>query len=234
METPYQKSELSIKNWAEEDRPREKLMLKGKSALSDAELIAILIGSGTREMSAVEVSKLILNKAENNLNELAKFGLNDLKTIKGIGEAKALTIMSALELGRRRKEGEVFRKPKITCAQDAYSVIKPDLLDLEFEEFWVLLLNRANQVIRKERISSGGVSGTVADPKIIFKRALDELASAMILVHNHPSGNLQPSQADINLTKKVKEGGKLLEISVLDHLIFTNEGFYSFADEGRM
>lgn len=228
------KPEFTIKQWAEEDRPREKLMLKGKGALSDAELLAILIGSGTASLSAVDVAKLILQKANNNLNELARFSIKDLKTIKGIGEAKAITIMSALELGRRRKEADTFKKPKITCSQDAYEVIKADLLDLEYEEFWVLLLNRANQVIKKERISAGGVSGTVADPKIIFKKALDELASGIILVHNHPSGNLSPSGADISLTQKVKSGGKLLDISVLDHLIFTNQGFYSFADEGRM
>jgi len=234
MPDDQHKPEFTIKQWAEEDRPREKLMLKGKSALSDAELIAILIGSGTASLSAVDVAKLILQKAENNLNQLARFTLKDLKTIKGIGEAKAITIMSALELGRRRKETEIFQKPKITSSKDAYDVIKADLLDLEYEEFWVLLLNRANQVIKKERISAGGVSGTVADPKIIFKKALDELASGIILVHNHPSGNLNPSQADIQLTTKVKEGGKLLDISVLDHLIFANQGYFSFADEGRM
>ena len=230
----YQKLDFSIKQWAEEDRPREKLMARGRTALSDAELIAILIGSGTRYLSAVDVGKLILKKANNDLHQLAKFNLKDLKSVKGIGEAKAITIMSALELGRRRKDTETIKKPVITSSEDAYKIIKPELLDLAYEEFWVLLLNRANQVIKKEKISSGGVSGTVADPKIIFNKALSELASGIILVHNHPSGNLRPSNADIMLTKKVKEGGKLLDINVLDHLIFTNQGYYSFADEDRI
>jgi DNA repair protein RadC len=223
---------LNILSWAEEDRPREKLILKGKAALSDAELIGILIGSGTRSLSAVDLSKLILGNVKNNLNELAKLSIKDLQQFKGIGQAKAITIVSALELGRRRKESQFIQKPKITCSQDAYEVIKPELLDLSFEVFWVLLLNRANQVIKKSQISTGGISGTVADPKIIFKTALESSCSAIILVHNHPSGNLKPSAADIHLTKKLKEAGSLLEIPVLDHLIFSDNGYYSFADEG--
>ncbi len=221
-----------ILSWAEEDRPREKLLLKGKAALSDAELVAILIGSGTRDLSAVDLAKIILQKANNNLNELAKLSVKDLMKIKGIGEAKAISIVSALELGRRRKESEVISKPKITCSKDAYEQIKPYLLDLPHEEFWILLLDRANKVIRPLQISQGGVSGTVADTKLIFKQAIEHLASAIILVHNHPSGNLTPSQADKDLTKKLKESGILLEIPVLDHLIFTNESYFSFADEG--
>lgn len=221
-----------ILSWAEEDRPREKLLLKGKAALSDAELIAILIGSGTRELSAVDLSKLILQSVNNNLNELAKLSINDLMKFKGIGEAKAISIAAALELGRRRKDSEVLKKPKVSSSSDAYEAIRPYLMDLQHEQFWVLLLNRANEVIKPHQISIGGVAGTVADPKIIFKAALEYLASAIILVHNHPSGNLTPSQADKELTKKVKEAGKMLDIPVLDHLIFGDNGYFSFADEG--
>jgi DNA repair protein RadC len=223
---------LNILSWAEEDRSREKLLLKGKSALSDAELIAILIGSGTRSISAVDVAKMILSAADYNLNKLAKFSVKDLQKIKGIGEAKAITIVSALELGRRRKESDFSEKVKITCSNDIYQLIKPELIDLPKEEFWIILLNRANQLIKKEQISSGGISGTVADPKIIFKAALDQYASSIILVHNHPSGNLKPSRADLDLTSKMKSAGKLLEIPVLDHIIFSDEGYLSFADDG--
>ncbi len=223
---------LSIKDWAEEDRPREKLLLKGKQALSDAELMAILLGSGTVSVSAVELAKQILQMSSNNLNELAKCSVKDLQKFKGIGEAKAITIVSALELGRRRKESEPIKRDKISGSSDVYEIMKPHLLDLHHEEFWILLLNRANGVIKKEKISTGGVAGTVADPKIIFKRALEETASGIILVHNHPSGNLKPSQADIDLTKKLREGAKLLDMQVLDHLIFTDNGYYSFGDMG--
>jgi DNA repair protein RadC len=225
---------LKILSWAEEDRPREKLLLKGKSALSDAELIAILIGSGTRSLSAVDVAKIILTRAENDLNQLAKFSVKDLQKIKGIGEAKAISIVSALELGRRRKDADFARKVQIACSNDIYQLMKPELMDLPKEEFWILLLNRANSLIKKEQVSSGGVSGTVADPKIIFKAALDQYASSVVLVHNHPSGNLKPSQADINLTTKMKEAGKLLEIPILDHIIFADTGYLSFADEGLL
>ncbi len=225
---------LNILSWAKEDRPREKLMMKGKSALSDAELIAILIGSGTRSLSAVDVAKKILALAGNNLNELAKFSVKDLIKVEGIGEAKAIAIVSALELGRRRKEAEVFKKQKITCSQDVYELMKPELLDQRKEEFWIVLLDRANGVISKNKISSGGISGTVADPKLIFKMALEQMASGIILVHNHPSGNLQPSGSDGTLTKKIINGGESLEIKVLDHIIFTDNGYYSFADEGMM
>lgn len=225
---------LKILSWAEEDRPREKLLLKGKAALSNAELIAILIGSGTRSRSAVDVAKQILQQADNNLNLLARFSVNDLKKIKGIGEAKAITIVSALELGRRRKEASFDEKPKISSSQDIYDNMKAELLDLPHEEFWVVMLDRANQVLRKEQISTGGISGTVADPKIIFKAALDHYASSVILVHNHPSGNLKPSQADLKLTQKMKSAGNLLEIPVLDHIIFGDQGYLSFADEGLL
>jgi DNA repair protein RadC len=228
QETDY----LSIKEWAEEDRPREKLLLKGKNALSDAELIAILLGSGTVSVSAVELAKQILSDVGNDLHELAKLSIKDLQKFKGIGEAKAITIVSALEIGRRRKEAEPTKRIKITSSEDVYELMKAQLLDLYYEEFWVVLLNKGNVVMRKERISTGGVSGTVADPKIIFKLALEELASGIILVHNHPSGNLQPSQPDRDITRKMSEGAKMLDMQVLDHLIFTDNGFYSFADEG--
>ena len=222
---------LQIPDWAAEDRPREKLILKGKASLSDAELIGILIGSGTRSLSAVDLAKLILQQVDNDLNALAKLSVRDLQKIKGIGEAKAISIVSALELGRRRPI-EAPKKPKITGSQDAYELMKPELMDLQHETFWVLLLNRAHQVIKKQVISSGGVSGTVADPKIIFKHALDHLSSALILIHNHPSGNLKPSEADIKLTYKLKQSGELLEVPVLDHIIFTDRDYFSFADQG--
>ncbi len=225
---------LNIKSWSPEDRPREKLMLKGTSALSDAELVAILIGSGTPKLSAVELSKKILQQGNNNLNELARLSAKDLMKIKGIGEAKAITIVAALELGRRRKDQDPEEKPKITSSRDAFDLLKGDMMDLPKEEFWVLLMNRANLVIKKKRVSEGGVSGTVADPKIIFKMALEELASGLIVAHNHPSGNLQASQSDLDLTKKLKEAGKFLEIQLLDHIIIANQKYLSFADEGMI
>ena len=231
MKTEEQKP-LNIKSWSPEDRPREKLLLKGTAALSEAELIAILIGSGTAKLSAVEVAKKILQYGGNNLNELARLTIKDLMKIKGIGEAKAITIVAALELGRRRKESSAEEKPKIVSSLDAFNIIKGDLIDLPQEEFWVLLLNRANRVIKKKRVSEGGVSSTVADPKIIYKMALEDLASGIIVAHNHPSGNLAASKSDIDLTKKLKEAGKFLEVQLLDHLIVANQKYFSFADEG--
>lgn len=230
----YTKQNLTIKYWAEEDRPREKLLNKGKHNLSDAELLAILIGSGSREESAVGLSQKILNTADNNLNELGKTSITELMRFKGIGEAKAITIVAALELGRRRQLTDVKDKPKIKSSRDAYNTIASLLIDLPHEEFWILLLNRSNEVISREKISTGGVSGTVVDAKIIFKKALDILASSIILVHNHPSGNLRPSQADIDVTRKMKKAGVVLDISILDHLIISERGFYSFADEGTL
>jgi DNA repair protein RadC len=222
---------LNIKAWAEEDRPREKLLEKGKGALSNAELIAILIGSGHLEESAVDVGKQILHLAENDLNKLATLTVDELTRVKGVGQAKAIAIVSALELGRRRKHNS-SGTPKISSSSDAYNYLAKDLLDLKHEEFWVIFLKRDNRVISKKAISSGGIAGTVADPKIIYKLALDKLASSIIVAHNHPSGNLKPSEADLNLTKKLKDAGKLLEISLLDHLIFGQQEYVSFADEG--
>lgn len=225
---------MKILSWAEEDRPREKLLLKGRTNLSDAELIAILIGSGSSELSAVELSKKILSSVGNNLNALAKLSVKDLTQFKGIGEAKAIAVVSALEIGRRRNQSAPVERVKITGSKTAYDLIRPDLIDQPIEQFWVLMLARNNTVLHKRCVSTGGVSGTVADPKIIFKKALEDLASGVILIHNHPSGNLKPSQADIKLTNKLSEAGKLLEIPVIDHIIFTEHGYYSFADEGML
>lgn len=223
-----------INTWAEDDRPREKLLLKGRAALSDAELIAILIGSGTRELSAVELSKQILSGSENSLNQLGKMNVEELMRFKGIGEAKAISIIAALELSRRRRAEPGQERVQITSSKSAYENLRPEFIDLHHEEFYILILNRHNKVLSKERISSGGVAGTVVDPKLIFKTALDKRAVGLILAHNHPSGNLNPSKQDIALTKQVREAGRLLDISVLDHLIITEQGFYSFADEGMM
>ncbi|MBI3501132.1 MAG: DNA repair protein RadC [Bacteroidetes bacterium] len=226
---------FSIKSWAEEDRPREKLLLKGRHVLTDAELIAILIGSGTKKESAVELSKRILAElANNNLNELAKLSVQDLMRFNGIGEAKAISIVAALELGRRRKETDAAKREKIISSKDIYEIFRPLFLDLPHEEFHILLLNRTNLLIKKENVSKGGISGTVVDPKIIFKTALSYQASSIVLCHNHPSGNLKPSSEDISLTKKIKEAGAFLEIPILDHVIITDTGYFSFADEGMM
>jgi DNA repair protein RadC len=223
---------IAIKNWAEDDRPREKLLLKGKNALSDAELLALLLGSGHRHESALDVAKSILHKVNCNLIELSRSGINDLLKIKGIGKAKALIIIAAMELGRRRNEAEVIIKQRITSSRDAFEILHSSIGDLPYEEFWIILLNKANKVVRKCSISEGGVSGTVVDPKKIFKIALDHHASSIILGHNHPSGNLQPSDADHKITKKIKEAGIMLDVAVLDHLIIGDDKYYSFADEG--
>lgn len=223
---------IGIKSWSPEDRPREKLLLKGTSALSDAELIAILLGSGTAKLSAVDVAKKVLAHVDHSLDNLAKLSVKELMKAKGIGEARGITIVAAMELGRRRKEQSPEEKPKLESSLSAFNMIKGELQDLPHEEFWVLLLNRSNRLIKKKRISEGGVSGTVADPKIIFKLALDELASGLILAHNHPSKNLKPSDSDLSLTKKLKEAGKLLEIAVLDHIIVAGQQYFSFTDEG--
>lgn len=229
-----QPEKLNIKQWAEEDRPREKLLLKGKNALSDAELIAILIGSGNRTETAVELSKRILASVNNDLNQLAKLNLTDLMQFNGIGEAKAISIAAALELGRRRKESIEEKKITINSSKIAYEEISGVLTDLPHEEFWVLYLNRKNEIIKKEHISKGGVSGTIADEKIIFKHAINHLASTIILCHNHPSGNLKPSEADIKLTKNLKEIGKLVGTPVVDHIIVGNNNYFSFADENLL
>lgn len=222
----------TIQAWAEEDRPREKMLLKGRQSLTDAELIAILLGSGSIGESAVGLAQRILASVDHNLHDLGKRSIQEFQRFKGIGEAKAITIAAALELGRRRQISDLRDRPKIGTSRDAFNVIAPFLRDLHHEEFWLLLLNKACEVIAREKLSTGGSAGTVADLKQVFKMALDARASALIAVHNHPSGNLKPSDADIDLTRRMKEAGKILDLPLLDHLIVSERGYYSFADEG--
>jgi DNA repair protein RadC len=229
-----EKSVFSIKQWAEDDRPREKLMLKGKAALSDAELVAILISSGNNEESAVSLSQRILEGVQNNLLELSKLSVNDLKKYKGIGEAKALSIIAAMELGRRRQRGTAMEKPIIRTSTHAYDYIQASLSDLAHEEFMVLYLSKSLKVISHDTLSRGGVSGTVADIKIILKSALEKLASYIIVAHNHPSGNIKPSHQDIEMTKKLKTACDIVEIKLYDHLIIGDNSYYSFSDEGML
>ena len=225
---------LSIRQWAEDDRPREKLMSRGPTALSDAELIAILIRSGSSRESALDLAKRIMGSVGNDLFRLSRLGVDDLTAFNGMGEAKAISIVAALELGRRRRSAEPAERAGITSSASAYEQIRPMLSDLAHEEFWLILLDRANRLIEKMKVSQGGMHGTVADPKIIFKQALDKRASSVILCHNHPSGQLRPSEEDIRLTRKLTEGGRLLDIGVHDHLIITASGYYSFADNGML
>ena len=221
-------------SWREDERPREKFLQKGRHALTDAELLAILIGTGTRKITAVDLGKQILNNCDQNLNSLAQLSVKELIRIPGIGEAKAITIACALELSRRRNASELPSKPKMQSSNDVFQLLTPYLMDLKHEEFYALFLNRANQVLKIHHVSKGGISGTVADPKIIFSEGLSHSASGVILVHNHPSGNLKPSQADIDLTRRMIRGGLMLDLPVLDHLIYSNSGYFSFADEGMM
>ena len=225
---------LSIKKWAEEDRPREKLLLKGSRHLTDAELLAILIRTGFKNHPVVDVAQQLLDNVGNDINKLGELSIPQIiKSVKGVGKDKAVTIAAALELGRRRKESSGNKSlKKITSSKDAYDYIYPSLADQQQEFFYIILLNRANVILSNHKISEGGMTGTVVDPKIIFKKVLEEGAISIVLVHNHPSGNLQPSQADIDLTKKIQDASKLLDISLLDHLIFTNNTYFSFADEG--
>ena len=225
---------LKIKHWSPEDRPREKFLMKGPGALTDAELIAVLIGSGTGNFNALEISRKLVQQVDNNLAQLARLSLKDLMKVKGIGEAKSIAIAAALELGKRRKDEDIQEKPKIGSSKDAFQLLESDMMDLPHEEFWVLALNRAHKVIKKKKISEGGVSGTVVDPRIIFKMAIEELASGLIVAHNHPSGNLTASQSDIDLTRKLREAGKFLEVPLLDHLIICGKNYLSFADEGLL
>lgn len=226
---------ITIKSLAEEDRPREKLMLKGRSALSDAELIAILIGSGNTKETAVQLSQRILASVNHNLNELGKLSINDLIKFKGIGEAKAISIIAATELGRRRKESDTHQKTKIKSSHDAFVELHADLSDLAHEEFWILLLNRANEVISKVNVSKGGTTGTVVDGKIILKLAIETpRCCGLILAHNHPSGNLNPSEADIKITNHLKATASFIDLNLLDHIIVGDKAYYSFADEGML
>ena len=221
-----------ITHWSEDDKPREKMMLKGKSALSDAELVAILIGSGSRNESAVALSKRILASVNNNLSSLGKQSLAQLMEFKGIGEAKAITIAAALELGRRRKEESPLELVKVTSSKVMYQEMYPIIGELAHEEFWVVYLNNANKIIFKAQLSKGGITGTVVDVRLVFKIALEQNAVAIVLAHNHPSGKLQASEADIQVTKRIKNAGLQLDISVLDHIIVTEHSYFSFADEG--
>ncbi len=220
---------------AEEDRPREKLMLKGTSALSDAELIAILIGSGNTQETAVQLSQRILSSVQHNLNELGKLSIKDLTGFKGIGEAKAIAIIAATELGRRRKASETIQKTKIKSSNDAYQELLAELSDKPYEEFYILLLNRANEVIAKINVSKGGTTGTVVDGKIILKHAIETpRCCGLILAHNHPSGNLNPSEADIKITNNLKTAASLIDLHLLDHIIVGDKAYFSFADEGML
>ena len=225
-------AKLSIKNWAVEDRPREKMLKHGFAALSDAELIAILIGSGNRDESAVELSRRMLSDFKNELDRLGNATVDRLMQYKGMGEAKTINVLAALELGKRRQLSRKNKRHKINCSEDVFSLMAIDLTGLLHEEFWVLFLDRANHVIDRTRVSQGGISGTVIDVRIILKQAIEKLASSIILVHNHPSGNLTPSQADLDITKKASEAAKLIDIKVIDHLIVAGDEFMSFADDG--
>jgi len=225
---------FSIKNWSQDDQPREKLRDKGKLALSDAELVAILIGSGNREESAVALCKRILASVDNNLSELGKLSIKQLMQFKGIGEAKAISITAALELGRRRRAGEALEKKKITSSVSVFELMQPIIGDLAHEEFWIIYLNNSNKVIQKNQLSKGGITGTLVDVRLALKTALEVSATGIILAHNHPSGTLKPSQADKQITNKLKTAAQSLDIKVLDHLIITEKAYFSFADEALL
>lgn len=229
------KEKLSIKGWAEEDRPREKLLFKGKKQLTDAELLAIILGSGNRDESALGLAQRILHSYNGDLNELGRCSIKELSgRFQGIGEAKAIGIIAALELGHRRQLLPLQKRPLISNSKDVYQALAPLLLDLSTEEFWILLLNQANRMIGREKISAGGISSTVVDARVIFKKALEYNAASLVLCHNHPSGSLRPSQADLDLTQRLRKAGLQLDILVQDHLIVSEAGYYSFADEGIM
>jgi DNA repair protein RadC len=223
-----------IRDLAVEDRPREKCLRQGMAGLSNTELIAILIGTGTRNQSAIDLARLVLQLAGNDLHNLGKLSLAELEKISGIGEAKAIRLQAAFEMARRRKAAPPSVRPKIRCSQDAFRLLDGNLTDLQHEEFWILLLNRSNQVIDQVRISQGGISGTVTDVRLILNAAVEKLASGIILAHNHPSGNLNPSDADLRITKKIKEAAQLLDLSLLDHLIVSDQGYLSMADDNLM
>lgn len=229
------KTRLSgIKSWAEDDRPREKLLVKGATSLSDGELLAILIGSGTRDLSAVDLAREILAASHQSLTELSRLSIKDLTRFKGIGEAKAINIAAALELGRRRRLKDSLQKKKITSSRDAFEIMHPLLSDNNYEEFWIITLNRGNVVKKTHKVSEGSLAGTVADPKKIFKMALEDNAASVILCHNHPSGNLSPSKKDTEITQKCKNAGLFLDMPVLDHIIIGMDAYFSFADEGLL
>jgi DNA repair protein RadC len=225
---------VSIKEWAADDRPREKLLTKGTQSLSDAELLAILLGSGTHKISAVELSRQVLALSNNNLSDLGKLSIAELKKVKGIGEAKAITIVAALELGKRRSQTDTSEKHGITSSKDVFNFFQPFLSDLKHEEFWILYLNRSNKVIEKYKLSQGGVSGTVIDVKLVLKRAIELLASSIVACHNHPSGNRNPSDNDIAITEKLKQAALQMDMQLVDHIIIADNLYYSFCDEGKL
>jgi len=230
----YENNSMPIKSWAEDDRPREKMLLKGKTALSDAELVAILIGSGSKNESAVTLSKRILASIDNNLNSLGKLSVLELQRFKGIGEAKAISIITALELGRRRRLEEALELPTITSSKAVFNIMQPLIGELQHEEFWIVYLNNSNKVIYKDQLSKGGLTGTLVDVRLVFKRGIELNATAIILCHNHPSGKLQPSNADKQITSKLIKAGETLDIKVLDHLIVTENAYFSFTDENLL
>lgn len=228
-------NKLSIKEWAEADRPREKMSIKGAQALSDAELLAILIGSGNSEESAVQLSQRILHSVNNNLNLLGKRSVNELIAgFKGIGEAKAVTICAALELGKRRGAAASLERNRIESSRDAYMALHSELCDLPHEELWMILTNPACRILKKVKIGQGGINSSPADIRLIFKTALMETATGFILCHNHPSGNIKPSAQDNALTEQVKKAAKIMDITMLDHIILTDGAYYSYADEGKL
>ncbi|MBS1548932.1 MAG: DNA repair protein RadC [Bacteroidetes bacterium] len=225
---------MSIKFLAEDDRPREKFLLKGKNSLSDSELLAIIMGSGNREETAVELARKILDSVHNNWHQLSLLSISDLMKFKGVGEAKAIAIATALEIGRRRASQEIPEKIQMKSADDVFKVLHPLMGDLRTEEFWVIYVNHHNKIIGKEKISQGGISGTVVDVRLIFKRALEHLATGIFIAHNHPSGNLKPSAEDLKITKQIAEAGRIMNVTLIDHLIITQESYLSFANENLL
>ncbi|MFC0345299.1 RadC family protein [Epilithonimonas hispanica] len=223
---------MSIKSLAEDDRPREKFLLKGKASVSDSELLAIIMGSGNRDESAVELARRILNSVENNWHRLSQLSIKDLMKFKGVGEAKAISIATALEIGNRKSQQEVLERHQISSSKDVFEVLQPHLSDLSTEEFWAVFLNHQNKILYKTCLFRGGIASSVADVRVIFKTALEHFSTRIIVAHNHPAGSLKPSSEDINITKKIDEAGKLLEIELLDHIIIAQNKFYSFKEEG--
>ncbi len=234
VQTNKQRFTTSIKTWAEEDRPREKMLTFGNAALTDADLLAIMIGSGTADANAMDIAEDILHSVNGSFSELGRRSVKDLMKFKGIGEAKAITIAAALEIGRRRQLSDIVKNDNIGNGYDVFQLMLPHLIDLPHEEFWIVLMNNASVVMGKHRISSGGVGGVLVDAKMVFRPAIEALASTLILVHNHPSGQLKPSPKDITMTEKFCAAGKLLDIKVADHVIIANSGYYSFAESGKI
>lgn len=225
---------MTIKFLAQDDRPREKFLLKGKGSLSDSELLAIIMGSGSKDESALELARKILISVGNNWNQLSLLSVKDLMKFKGVGEVKAISIATALEIGRRRAGQEVSEKPTISNSDDAYQVFKNQLSDLRAEEFWAVFVNQSNKIVHLSKLTQGGISQSIVDIRILFKTALDHFATGIIIAHNHPSGSLKPSREDINITKKIKEAGEFLNVQLLDHLIITQNSYFSFSDEGLL